>query len=148
MTSIAVMSAMFLVSCGGGESSDTEGKEGNATEQAQEEEKEQGPSIIGDWQCTDMDMGMEIPEAQQAMFDELIAAMSYSFKEDGTMSVTAKMGSNVTTESGTYKVEDNKIIGTKDGQSDTINIVSLTESELVLGMEDQGVEMTISFEKK
>ena len=66
----AIMSSLFLVSCGGDsdESSSAEGTE----KTAEGAEKEAGPSIVGTWKLTDADMGMEIPAEQQEMYDAMM----------------------------------------------------------------------------
>ena len=152
--SIAAAS-LFLVSCGGTAETEetTDGENTEAVENEEEEEEEVAePTIAGTWKLTDMDLGIEIPEGQEEMFADMKATMientSYQFNEDGTMTAESYAMDQKQTVTGTYVVEGDQLKTTSEGKEDSINIVELTEDKLVLGIEDRGSMMTMTFAKQ
>lgn len=139
-----LLSALVFTSCGGGDTA--EKSDDAAKEEVQEEEVPAEPSIVGTWQCSAMDLGMEMPEEQQAMMDEMIAKTSYTFDKDGNMSMTSGM-SDIPVK-GTYEYADGKVTATMNGKTDAIDVAELTESKLVLSMKDRGSEIKMTFERK
>jgi hypothetical protein len=137
-----------LASCG--ESTEEEAKEGEATEQSQEEGEDETEadvvSIVGEWQCADLDMGMEVPADRKAAMDAAIKQMvdntKYTFKEDGSLILSTPEGN----EMGTYSVEG-MVLKTKmaSGKEETINIAELTASSLKLKIEEEGMNGSMSF---
>ena len=148
----AVISSMFLVACG---SDNAEGSDesGEKKEQSGGEEKEDasGPSIAGEWQLSDFDMGMEIPEEQKAMFDEMMEEMkantTMTFNADGTFSSKQSAMGEVTEESGTYKLDGNKLTTTSNGKTESLD-VELKDNTMTIKVEDRGQTMTMTFTKK
>ncbi|MDB2657135.1 lipocalin family protein [Crocinitomicaceae bacterium] len=147
----AVISSMFLVSCG---SDSAEDASGEGTEQSKEDGKEDeasGPSIVGDWKLTDLDMGMEIPEEQKAMFEGIIQEMKdntlYSFTADGKIIMNTFVMNEKMTQEGTYSLDGEKLTVTMDGQAKEQNI-KLTENSLTFSEEDRGTTMTMTFNRK
>lgn len=144
----AVMSSLFLVSCGGDNADDASGEGKEKTEEGAE--KEAGTSIVGTWKLTDADMGMEIPEEQQEMYDAMMKQLkdntSYTFNEDGTMISNTFVGEPLE-QKGTYKLDGDKLSVDMEGRTDSIKI-DLSEETLVMYIEDGGRTMTMTFARK
>ena len=144
----AVLSSLFLVACGGDKSSDASGEK---TEQSGNE-MNAGPTLIGEWQLSDMDMGMEIPEESKPMFDALVEEMkansTMTFKEDGTyISRQAAMG-EVTNEKGKYKLDGNKIETTSEnGKTEKLDI-DLGKDSFTISVMNRGQKMTMTYTRK
>lgn len=112
------------------------------------------PKVIGDWGLSDFDLGMEIPAEQQEMFDtmkkEMVAVSTMSYKDDGTYSQNDLMQGEVITQTGTYHVVNGKLTTINDETDipSTTEIISLTETELVLSIEDQGNTIKMTYTRK
>lgn len=112
------------------------------------------PKVIGDWGLSDFDLGMEIPAEQQEMFDtmkkEMVAVSTMSYKDDGTYSQNDLMQGEVVTQTGTYHVVNGKLTTINDETDipSTTEIISLTETELVLSIEDQGNTIKMTYTRK
>lgn len=147
----AVISSLFLVACGGDNAGEKDGS-GEGTEKSGDEKEEaSGPSIVGTWQLSDFDMGMEIPEEQKEMFDKMMEEMkansAMTFKADGTfMSKQSVMG-DIKEESGTYKLDGNKLTTTSDGKTETLD-VEISDKTMKIQLEDRGQTLTMTFSKK
>ena len=149
---LTIAASFFMVACGGNSEGEvtaegnTEATEDAATEEAVEEVAEEA-SIVGEWKMTDMDMGMEIPagseEAFAASIKEAVDATVYTFNEDGTMSLVSNLGE----ESGTYSIDGSTLTVTTK-KTETIEVKELTASTLVFGISEEGLNMTMSFERK
>ena len=109
------------------------------------------PSIVGEWQLSNFDMGMEIPEEQKEMFDKMIEEMKENstivFKADGTFTSKQSVMGEVTEETGTYKLDGDKLSTTADGKTEELN-VELSKSSLVINVVDRGQKMSMTFERK
>lgn len=147
----AVISSMFLVACGSdnAEGSDESGEKKEQT--GDDKEEASGPSIVGTWGLSDMDMGMEIPEEQQEMFDAMMEEMkantTYVFTEDGKITMnTFAMGESMTQE-GTYELDGNTLKTTVDGQS-TEQEVKITDKTMSFSIEERGTTMSMTFTRK
>ena len=146
---LAVAASFFMVACGSSTEAEAEGTE-ETTEEATEEVVEEAAeeaSIVGEWKMTDMDMGMEIPAGQEEVFaasvKEAVDATVYTFNEDGTVNLVSNLGE----EAGTYTVEGTTLTVTTK-KTESIEIKELTGSALTLGISAEGLNMTMSFEKK
>lgn len=146
----AVLSSLFLVACGGDNAKDASGEDAEKSSEGAEKEEEKGPSIVGTWDLVDVDMGMEIPEDQQDMYDAMVDQLkehtSYTFNEDGTMISNSFVGEPVE-QKGTYKLEGDKLNVDMEGQSDTIK-VDLSEEALVMHIDAGGNSMKMTFTRK
>ena len=145
---LAIAASFFMVACGSSTEGEAEGTT-ETTEEATEEvvEEAEEASIVGEWKMTDMDMGMEVPAGQEEVFaasiKEAVDATVYTFNEDGTVSLVSNLGE----ESGTYAVEGSTLtVTTKKAES--IEIKELTATVLVMGISEEGMNLTMSFERK
>ncbi|MBL4593656.1 MAG: lipocalin family protein [Flavobacteriales bacterium] len=145
---LAIAASFFMVACGSSTEGEAEGTT-ETTEEATEEvvEEAEEASIVGEWKMTDMDMGMEVPAGQEEAFaasiKEAVDATVYTFNEDGTVSLVSNLGE----ESGTYAVEGSTLtVTTKKAES--IEIKELTATVLVMGISEEGMNLTMSFERK
>ena len=143
--------AIGLSSCSGS-IEDAVGEMEEMADEAKEEMKAE-PTIVGDWGLSDFDMGMEIPPAQAEMFDamkkEMIANGTMSYKEDGTYIQNDMMNGQIVKKTGTYSVDGMKLTTTsEDGTSATIEMTSLTDTEMAFAIEDRGNTMTMTYARK
>jgi flagellar hook assembly protein FlgD len=148
----SIAASLFLVSCGGSADNGTDGGSADGTEEGTEEEEEVAEvSIVGTWQMSDLDMGMEIPEGQEELFktmkEELIKSSSMVFNEDGTMNAKASVDGQASDISGTYTLEGDQLKTVADGKEDTQTVSELTETTLVLKMVDEGTTMTMTYSR-
>jgi len=146
---LAIAASFFMVACGSsneGEAGTTETTE-EVTEEVVEEAAVEEASIVGEWKMTDMDMGMEVPAGQEEAFavsiKEAVDATLYTFNEDGT----AKLVSNLGEEDAIYTVEGTTLTVTTK-KTESIEIKELTGSVLTLGISAEGMNMSMSFERK
>jgi PBP1b-binding outer membrane lipoprotein LpoB len=110
--------------------------------------------IAGVWKIDNIDMGMEIPAEQKAMFDEMMTKMketsSMDIKADGTYKQEMFMGQMIESTGKWSITEDGKTFITtedKDGVTDSLNIVELTANKFVISASDRGRTTTISYAK-
>ncbi|GEM_PF-6559261 len=147
-----VAGALSLVSCNSAEEENNNNEETQqSSEENQDEEENSEPSIVGTWQQSGFDMGVEIPAEEQEMYEktvkETIDNTKYTFNEDGSYKVnTWMLGKGVEYE-GTYSIDGEKLMTTQDGEEVSFDF-SVSDTELVLKQEDQGAVMTMTFERK
>lgn len=144
-----------LLSCGGADNqaAGTDAKEDNveATTTQGEAAKTEEASIVGTWQMTNMDPGMdqsqlgEEEKAQmKAMIEEIAANTTYTFSEDGTTTLTSPDGE----EKGTYSIEGDQLTAVEEnGKTEVMTITELTANSLVLSMEIDGNKGSLSFKR-
>ncbi len=146
---LVTLSVVFLASCG--DKSKSEDKSTTEVENVETSEKKADASIVGKWKMSDVDLGIEIPEEQQAMFEELKNAMisnsSQEYTDDGNVTIVNVVGNDVLTSTGTYTVDGDKLTMVVEGRTDVVTIKSLTDSGLVLEVEDNGSKMTMTFKR-
>lgn len=149
--SFAIIGASLLASC----SAEVEETENEGTEQTSENSQEDaatdGPSIVGTWQQTGLDMGVEIPATEQEMFEETqkatIENTSYTFSADGTFQLKTWMLGRTVEYGGTYTAEGDVLNTTVEGEETSFNY-SITDSELVITQEDGEATITMTFERQ
>ena len=145
MFAFAVIGSMFLVSCGGAE------EDNNQEGTEQQDDKAAAPSIVGTWQQTGMDMGMEIPEDQKEMYEktinETVKNTQYTFGEDKSFKVKSMMLGKVINYEGTYSIEGDELTTTEEGE-DTKFKFTVSESELVISQEDRGATIKLTFKRQ
>lgn len=109
------------------------------------------PSIVGEWQLYDLDLGMEIPADQQDMFNEMLQEMKdntlYTFKNDGSMTMETYVMGEKDASSGTYEFDDGLLIVDMDDQIDSVQC-NLSDSIMILNLEEAGTKMSMTFKKK
>ena len=110
--------------------------------------------LVGNWRLFDFDIGMEIPEGQEEMFNEMrkemIANSTISFKADGTYSQNDLVSGEIRTHRGTYSIEEDELttITTErgvDGVKSVSKISKLSKTEVTFSLEDRGSTMTMTF---
>lgn len=143
----AAAGTLLFASC----KENAETKEGETTENAQEaSEPKEEASIVGVWKMTAFDIDMEIPKGQEQAIEDMkkkmIESTAYTFKEDGTMSLTNHLVKETT---GTYTYESGKLItySDKTKKSDTITVDELTADKLVLSTAQGDKKATMTFAK-
>jgi len=102
------------------------------------EEEPQAPSIIGSWQVSDMSrngQSMPMPEGVE---------MTFTFGEDGTVSMTTSMAQmpEPRTMEGTYTLTDDQITISMKGESKTGTYTLQGNDTLILEIDQ--VQMTLS----
>jgi outer membrane lipoprotein-sorting protein len=145
-----ITASMFLVSCGTKEENNN-----NETEQSVEEKQDRNevvePTLVGTWQQTDLDMGVETPADEQAMFDktkrETINHTEYVFGKDGSLKLKTWMLGTIVKYEGTYSVDNGTLITTLDGEDVSFNY-TVSDSEFVTTQEYQGAIMKMTFTRK
>ena len=142
--------AFTFTSCGG--STTTTGEKGDKTEQLAEEPEKEPITIVGAWKMSDVDLGMEIPKGREKMFAELkenmVANSSISFASDGTYSDVQAMGKDIIKSNGTYTADDEALTTVCKGTTSKMKIGELTESTLVLEIEERGSTMKMTYSRK
>jgi hypothetical protein len=118
-----------------------------------EEEAKAEPTIFGDWKLADFDMGMEIPEEQKELFNEMKNEMltysTISYKTDGSYSNTDMIDGEVKTQTGTYSVDGNQLTTvSNEGIATTANIVSITAKKVSYSLLEGGTTMTVTYVRK
>ena len=143
MYTLAFAASLFMVACGG--EAETEVNTETTEEVVEEvvEETTAEASIVGDWQMTAMDMGMEMPAEQLEAINASIAKTKYSFSAEGTVTIVSELG----TQEGTYTVDGSSLNTTMDGKEETANITELTADKLVLSIDVDGTAMAMTFSK-
>ncbi len=154
---LTMAASVMLVSCGGEKEEEKKDEKVETTENqaaaeeapvVEEVEVEEAASVVGTWQAVSMDLGMEIPEEQQAEMEqaiqEQVAQTKYTFGEDGTMTMVSGLG----TETGSYTAGESSIETTINGRTESVNIVELSATTLVLGVDEEGMTMTITLERE
>lgn len=107
--------------------------------------------IVGTWKLDKMDLGEEIPAEQKAMFDAMMVEMKknfvMTFKDDGTMET--KKDAEGEAETGKYSIsEDGKTLSTdSNGKKESITIVSISSSKMVLEVAEGGKKMKMTLVK-
>lgn len=141
---------LVLTSCGGNENkieNTPPAETVKAKPEAPKEEPKSEASIVGVWKLSDVDLGMTPPKGKEKVLEdlkkEMIAKTIYTFGQDGVLN----MESNIGKSSGTYTLEGDKLTSVTNGKSSSTNVQSLTESELVLTMEERGTKMVMKFKK-
>ena len=108
-------------------------------------------SIVGEWKLHEMDLGMEIPQEQQEMFEAMLQEMKdntlYIFEKDGTIKMQTFVMGERTEQKGTYEVKDNMIITHMEDLDDTTQF-TITDSLLIFELEERGTTMSMTFKKK
>lgn len=150
---LVITSMLFIVACGGdteNESNNNEATTEETTEEVAEEEvveEAEEASIVGEWQLSDMDMGIEIPAGQEEAFaasiKEAVESTKYTFNEDGTMVMVNQLG----TQNGTYTVDGNMLNASTEGKDESIEIGELTANKLVLLIKEEGMNGSMTFER-
>ena len=118
-----------------------------------EEEAKAEPTIVGDWKLADFDMGLEIPEEQKELFNEMKNEMlthsTISYKTDGSYSNTDMIDGEVKTQTGTYSVDGNQLTTvSNEGIATTVNIVSITAKKVSYSLLEGGTTMTVTYARK
>lgn len=163
MFALGMAASLFLVSCGGEDTPATDNAtDTTATADAPVADEpvadEPAPaadeaSIVGEWQMTGMDMGMELTPEQEAdmaaMVEKMAAETKWNFNADGTMLMISPEGE----EAGTYEVVEGdmgkelKATAATNGEEQTMMITELTANALVLTMNIEGTVGTMTFSR-
>jgi len=150
--SLAVASTLMLVACGGEQEVEADATDATATEEVAEEvveeEAAEEASIVGVWQCTAIDMGMEVPEEQKAAMEEAMKASiestQYTFGDDGTMTINSQLGE----QTGTYTKDGNTLNAKTGDKEESIEIGELSATTLVLMIQEEEMQGSMTFERK
>jgi len=109
------------------------------------------PSIVGEWQLSDVDIGMEVPADQQEMFDAMLQEMkdntTYTFTDDGKITMKMSAMGLETVQDGTYTFKKDVLTVTMDGETSDLD-VDLTKDSLKFNESDGDVTMSMTFERK
>ena len=108
--------------------------------------------LIGQWKLASVDLGVEVPDVQKGMMDQMINSMientTMTFNEDGTFESKSMVMGQKKEETGTWKLDGMILTSTNEaGESETVTLTTLTDSEIVISVEENGNTMTMSFEK-
>lgn len=140
-----ILLAFLLFSCGN-DSSDS-----SNTTNSEEANNKETPSIVGTWQQTGMDMGEEIPEEEQEMYEETVNQTventTYMFNEDGTFHVQTMMLGQPIEYGGKYTT-DGSSLTMNEGSEDVNFTYTVTEKDLTIKQNDEGTILTFTFERK
>jgi uncharacterized lipoprotein NlpE involved in copper resistance len=141
----ALVGSVLFVSCNNAEENAGEGTEQNA------DEGKEAPSIVGTWQMSDMDMGIEIPAEELEMYEQTVKETSentkYTFNADGTFKVNTMMLSRPVDYAGTYTAEGETLSMTEEGAEPVEFGFKVTDTELIVTQEDRGATITMTFER-
>jgi hypothetical protein len=155
-----VAASLLLASCGGttetapGTDTATDTPEATKAEVEPEVVVSDGSSIVGAWQMTDMNLGVEMTTEQEAemaaLMAEMVTGSVYTFNEDGTMAMVTPQGN----ESGTYMIVPGgeglvpNLIATSDGGEEQVMMLTeLSDNKLVLTMDVDGNVGTMTFSR-
>jgi hypothetical protein len=147
----AITAFIFLVSCSPKEESNNNERTEQPAEEKQDRNEAAEPTIVGTWQQTDLDMGVETPADERAMFDktkrETIDNTEYVFGKDGSLKLKTSMLGTIVKYEGAYLVDNGTFITTLDGGDISVNY-TVSDSEFVTTQEYRGAIMKMTFKRK
>lgn len=145
MWTFAICASISLTSC----SNSIEDAAAGLEELAEDVKSE--PTVVGFWELSDFDMGVDIPEEQQEMFDNMLKEMiensNLSIKDDGTYAQNDFLNGEMVSQSGTYVVDGDKMIMKSNDEEASVVISKLTETELAFQVDDNGSTMTMTYKR-
>lgn len=147
----AVAGSMFLVSCGTEDESTNNKGTDQSAEKMQDGDEATESTLVGTWQQTGLDMGVEVPADEQEMYEktkkETIDNTEYVFNKDGSFKLKTWMLGTIINYEGTYSVDGEMLTTTLDGEDVLFNF-TVSDSELVTTQEYGEETMKFTYKRK